>query len=85
MTKKEKAEVEELYGTIARFARENTTLRISDRKHYERARRLENAIRLHSTKGCKCKSQRECLTALARLVTLKPRPVYKMRGRNRAE
>lgn len=65
--------------SVARFARENDTLRRSDRKNYERARRLENAIRKHATKRCTCTNPRECLLTLGRLVTVKERPPYKQR------
>jgi len=72
-------ELEDVHGTVSRFARENDSLRRSDRKNYERARRLENAIRLHATKRCKCANQRECLFNLGKLVTKVPRPPYKRR------
>lgn len=77
MTEKKDDPRDEVEHTLARFARENDTLRRADKKHYERARRLENAIRKHATKKCTCANPRECLFELGKLVTKVPRPSYK--------
>lgn len=81
MSRESKKELEDLLDGaehgLARFARENSTLRISDRRNYEKARKLENAIRKHATKKCDCANPRECLFELGKLVTKAPRPSYK--------
>ena len=75
------AQLESLQGSIARYARENSTLRISLKKHYEAQRRLENAIRRHVLKECDCRSHTACIVALGKLVPKHPRPAYKRRPR----
>lgn len=76
----EKEELDSLRGSVGRFARENSTLRTSLRKHYEAQRRLENAIRRHVMKECDCRSHTACIVALGKLVPKQPRPVYKKRN-----
>lgn len=72
-------DLDSLHSSIARFARDNSTLRISLRKNYEARRRLENAIRRHVIKECDCRSHTACIVALGKLVPKQPRPAYKLR------
>lgn len=76
-------ENEMLQNTIGRFATENSHLRRSTKRHYEAQRRLENAIRKHSTGACKCRSAKQCMNALSRLIPVNPRPIYKSRVRTK--
>jgi hypothetical protein len=67
-------------ASVGRFAHENSGLRSSARKNHEARRRLENAIRRHTTRQCGCRTDRQCLAALARLIPVNPRPAYKSRN-----
>jgi hypothetical protein len=69
-------ELDKALGSLGRWAGENSHLRRSARKSYEAQRRIENAIRRHAIGECGCKTSRECLVKLSRLVPLKPRPKY---------
>jgi hypothetical protein len=72
-------ELDVALGSIGRFAAENSWLRKDARKHYEKQRQLEDAIRRHAIGDCGCKTSRECLVKLSRLVPLKPRKKYGVR------
>lgn len=74
-----KAELDEIGASVGRFANENSRLRTSDRKNYERVRRLENAIRKHAEKKCTCTNPRQCLLELGRLIPKLERLPYKQR------
>lgn len=65
-----------LASSIARLHSSDSRHRKAAKTHYEARRRLENAIRRHTTGACGCRNQRACLSALARIVPVKPRPKY---------
>ncbi len=70
-------DIKELEDSISRFAQDNSTFRQSFKKAYSRQVYLEDAIRRHSTGGCECLTEKECLARLYRLVPMSARKIGK--------
>jgi hypothetical protein len=76
-----KAELEksndELSARVARLAHSDHRNRRDARKNYEALRLLENEVRLHTYGQCACRSWRECIVRLGRMIPTKARPKSK--------